>query len=218
MTLRLLLARHGQTPWNVQRRMQGFSDGDGNELDETGLEQARLLAVGMRTERLVAVYASTLRRAIQTAEPVAREHGLSVQTDPDLRELNQGELEGVTAEMLMERYSELLSVWRSQPAGVRMPGGETLEELQHRAWRAILRIVERHPEGSVLVASHNLTNHTILCKITGCHLNEFREIKQDSACLNVIEWRENGPELALANDTRHLQISEGEMGARRHQV
>ena len=209
MTLRMFLVRHGQTPWNVHGLVQGFSDGEGNELNETGLEQARLLAVALRAEKVAAVYASTLRRAIQTAEAVAREHGLLVQTDPDLRELNQGLLEGNNRTFLEQHYPDILKQWMARPASVCLPEGEGLEQLQTRAWGAIQRIVERHAEGSVVVVAHNLANHTILCKIAGRHLDEFRHIKQDSACLNVIEWREDGPELVLANDTRHLKVEAG---------
>lgn len=79
----VLLIRHAQTAWNVLGYPQGHRD---VPLDETGHAMAEVLADALAGERLDAVYSSDLRRASQTAEPVAARHGVSVITDKRLRE------------------------------------------------------------------------------------------------------------------------------------
>ena len=97
----LLLARHGETDWNRQLRIQGSSD---IELNDLGRRQAQALAQDLTDVELDAIYSSDLARARQTAEPVAATHGLEVRFDPRLRERSFGSWEGLTREDIDERY------------------------------------------------------------------------------------------------------------------
>lgn len=197
MPLRLILVRHGETLWNAQGRVQGFTD---LELTERGRQQAQALAQALQHEPLDAVYSSPLRRALETARLIAQPHGLAVQTDAELMEMDQGELEGLTGEEMRRLYPELLAEWRVHPAQVKLPGGESLAQLQERAWAAIEHIRARHPEGVVVVVGHNFTNVAILCRVLGLDMNEFRRLKQDVAAMNIVEFRPDGAVLLAANE------------------
>src|ERR1700677_1799917 len=92
---RILLVPHGQTPWNEEGRFQGHTDVG---MNPRGFEQARRLAEGLRGEKIGAILASDLRRAVETATPVSLMHSLPLRTDARLRELRFGEWEGLTAD------------------------------------------------------------------------------------------------------------------------
>ncbi|HKD94409.1 MAG TPA: histidine phosphatase family protein [Gaiellaceae bacterium] len=132
----LLLVRHGETDWNADGRLQGHTD---RPLSDFGRRQAQRLADELDGERLEAIYSSDLSRARETAEVVGERLGLSVELDPDLREKDWGNWEGLTA------------VERDRVEFV----GESTEAHQERMLRALRRISERHPgDGTVLVVTH----------------------------------------------------------------
>ena len=132
----LLLVRHGETDWNAAGRLQGHTD---RPLNAYGREQAKALAARLAGEDVAAIYASDLARARETAEIVGERLGLAVELDPDLREKDWGNWEGLTA------------VERDRVEFV----GESTEAHQERLLRALRRISERHPgEGRVLVVTH----------------------------------------------------------------
>ena len=139
----ILFVRHGETDWNVERRVQGHSD---LPLNATGEAQARKLAEQLRGERIDAVYASDLARARDTAAAVAETHGLEVELIPGLREKNFGTWEGLLDTEIRERFP--------QANGGPWGDGETSEELAERVLGSLHEIAGRHPDGRVLVVSH----------------------------------------------------------------
>ena len=200
--MRLILVRHGQTDWNQENRVQGFSD---IGLNEVGRNQAERLARALKLEGIEAIYSSPLKRTLETARAISRFHQVKVETDDGLKELNTGELEGLTSGELRSRYGEFMKEWMRDATAVRMPGGESLTELQDRAWASIHRIKDKYPNGAVIVVSHNFAILSIICKALGFPLSGFRKLKQDEAAVNIIELGERGATLALFNDTCHLK-------------
>ena len=136
--MRLILIRHGETLWNEAHKFQGFSD---IALSSKGRSQAQSLAESLKEETLAAIYTSPLIRARLTAEQIARYHDCPVVIDEGLKELNQGQLEGLTAEDLKRSYPEFLKNWIQEPESTPLPQGESLGDLQRRAWDSIGRIV-----------------------------------------------------------------------------
>jgi phosphoserine phosphatase len=199
--LRIHLARHAETEWNRVRRVQGISD---VALNERGLAQAASLAARFAAEPIEAVYASPLARARQTAEAVAARHGLEVQIVADLSEFDQGVLEGRYLSDIAVEYPELLAAFAKQPGEVRIPGGETLAEVQVRAWRAFTYLLERHPQGSIVAVSHNMTLLTLLCRFLGMSLDRFRRLTQSSTGVTSFERGIQGLHLRVLNDISHL--------------
>jgi broad specificity phosphatase PhoE len=135
----LLLARHGETDWNREFRIQGSSD---IELNELGLEQARALAQELEHVELDAIYASDLTRARRTAEAVAATHGLEVRIDPRLRERSFGSWEGLTRDDIA-----------AYPEGSGHDG-ETDDEVRERMLEAVQAIADAHPGEQVLIVAH----------------------------------------------------------------
>ena len=140
----ILLARHGETDWDVERRVQGHSD---TPLNDRGREQARKLAGELAGMQVDAVYSSDLVRAHETARIVAEQRGLDVTAIRDLRERHFGTWEGLTDEEIFARYPEVLD-------GAPWGDAETQDEMAARVVEALLRIGETHPGQHVLVISH----------------------------------------------------------------
>ena len=147
----ILLARHGETDWNFERRVQGHAD---RPLNETGRAQARALADELDGEPLDAVYSSDLARAHETARIVAERKGLPVTAVPDLREKNFGSWEGLTDDEVLLRFPDARrGHWGD---------GETGAEMAERVVAALGRIAEAHPGGRVLVVAHGGPLHAVL--------------------------------------------------------
>ncbi len=166
--------------------------------------QISRLAHSLKSEVISAVYSSDLRRARDTAAEIAKFHGLPVNVDPDLREMNQGDFEGLSFAEIRKSYSELLNEWLRRPESVRIPGGETLEEVQERAWRSIQRIIKTHQNQNIVAVSHNFTIITLLCKFKGIGLKDFFNFKIKAASKNVVRISDGSFTIDLQNDTTHL--------------
>ncbi len=197
--MELILVRHGETTWNQQERVQGISD---IGLSEKGRNQAWKLAEVLKERPLSAIYSSPLSRAYETAKIVNTYHGLAIEVREGLKEMNQGVFEGLSFRELMEREGSFLSQWIKDPAQVTMPGGESLRDVQRRAWPVIEEILGKG-ENSLLV-SHNFTLSTILCRIMGLHLSRFRRVSMEPASLTVVRFVDGKGEVEILNDCRHL--------------
>jgi uncharacterized phosphatase len=154
----LLLVRHGETDWNREHRIQGHTD---TPLNATGFEQAHALAQSLASTALVAVYASDLARARETAAIVARSHGLGVELDRDLREKNFGSWEGLTDVEVTTRFPHARRG--------RWGDAETTEQVEARALAALRRICSRHSAGHVLIVSHGGILRAILEHLAVSH-------------------------------------------------
>ena len=173
---RILLVRHGETAWNVEEVFRGRID---IPLNERGLKQAELLGERLSGEDIIAVYSSPLRRALRTAEEVAKHHGLKVEVAEELVDLDYGEWQGLSHGTVREKYKELYEVWLKAPHLVRMPGGESLDDLRKRALGFVERVVERYGdrEGAVVLVSHRVVNKVLICALLGLDNSHFWKVK-----------------------------------------
>jgi probable phosphoglycerate mutase len=199
--LKLILIRHGETYWNEERRIQG---GDSDiELNDTGLSQAKKLAAFLKNEPIAAILSSPLQRATATAEVIASHHQLSVQVDQGLRELRVGELEGMSVSNLTTTFSQfLVQLWQGN-GSTKLPDGESLSELQQRAWEAVETLLSQHKDGTVAVVSHYFVTLAIIFKALDLPLDYFTKFKVDPAGISIIEIQDYGPRLVLFNDTSY---------------
>ncbi|MEU9720845.1 histidine phosphatase family protein [Streptomyces sp. NPDC047976] len=161
---KIVLWRHGQTSWNLERRFQGSTD---IELTETGVAQARRAARLLASLKPDAIVASDLRRAADTAAELAGVTGLSVAHDEALRETYAGEWQGLTHEEILAKHGEQYAAWkRGEP--VRRGGGELETEVADRAAPVVLEHAGRLPEGGTLVVvSHGGTIRTTIGRLLG---------------------------------------------------
>lgn len=201
--IRILLIRHGETEWNRVRRFQGRSD---VPLNHKGREQARALALALKEERLEAIYTSPLSRAMETARFIHTYHPIiPLLVEDGLVEMDLGKFDGMEAQQWATQYPEFLADWRRDPSSVRMPGGESLSEVQMRVLNTLERIAQpRPPEGTLLISSHNFVNLTLLCYALNIPLARFREVRQETAALNVLYKQGDRLWVEVVNDRTHL--------------
>jgi len=181
----LCLIRHGQTDWNLEGRYQGQSD---VPLNEKGLEQAKSLIEKLNGKTFAAIYSSDLIRARQTAEPIAKMLGIDIQIEPRLREINQGQWEGVLVEDIKARYAKIWSQRTEDPANVRPPGGETVREVATRVYAALNDIVRRFPTAHVLVLSHGLSIATAICRTKNIPVGQAYTVIPDNVQPVWMDW------------------------------
>ncbi|WP_168801578.1 histidine phosphatase family protein [Glycomyces buryatensis] len=147
---RLVVMRHGQTEWNVAGRIQGSSDID---LDETGRAQAQSAAPAAAAYEPVRIISSDLRRALDTARPIADIVGVEIELDKRLRERGYGPWEGLMHTEIAEQFPDDHRRWRSQEPLLN-PEIETWAELNRRTSEAVRDIVESDVEGTAIIVCH----------------------------------------------------------------
>lgn len=203
--MKVALVRHAEATANASGLALGRKD---VPLTERGRLQAAALATAFDGWRIDAIVSSPLRRALDTAGPLAARFGLEVEVAPGFVEMDVGETDGLTFADLRARYPEFLERWLSDDcADVPMPGGETLRQVQDRAWAEIERLYERFADGAVLVVTHNFVIGALLCAVTGAPLSRFRRFRQGLASRSLIDVRPGARTLLALNDTAHLRAA-----------
>jgi broad specificity phosphatase PhoE len=207
--MRLILVRHGETPWNVTLQYQGHAN---VPLNERGREQARRTAARLRRLEVRALYASDITRAWETAEIIGTAIGQTPVPMPELREIDVGQWEGLTPEELYRRFPDHMAEYRRDPARTVRLGGESYAQLQARALVALQRIQESHAQGEVVVAvSHGGTIRALLCHVIGLDLGNFGRMWLDNGSLTELRLGRNGWRLMRLNDAAHVEdmVAEG---------
>ncbi len=200
------LVRHGETPWNAERRVQGWEDID---LNETGMEQAR--ALGRHIKRLTqagrqldAVYTSDLKRAHATAQTVAREVGLPVNIHKGVRERHFGVLQGLVYDEMDAHAPEAAAIWRARDPNAELPGGESLGFFYARVVEAINEIAARHVGQCVMVVSHGGAMDIIWRHANQVSLQAPRQAPLLNASLNRLNVSPQGWSVIRWGDVDHL--------------
>jgi broad specificity phosphatase PhoE len=147
----MILIRHGETDWNNKGRWQGQED---VPLNQHGHHQALEVANTLVNTHIDAVYASDLTRAVDTARPLAQVAGLPIQLDSRLREIHQGEWQGLLISEIQRRYADLFKKRAGDPFEVAPPGGETAGQVWKRVHQVLHEIVKEHPNATVAIVSH----------------------------------------------------------------
>ena len=208
--MRLVLVRHGETEWNKEGRVQGLSD---LELNETGRRQAQAAALALRDEKVEAIYTSPLKRARDTAYAIAGYHKVDVVSLDGLREIDVGEVDGLTYAEMVSYYGDFFEKWMKDCTSVCPPGGSSMPELQERVWAAIEEILARHrgmesgndEAGVVLAVCHFFPILSILCMVLGLDLSQCRRMKLDLASITILDFNPERTVLVCLNDTCHLE-------------
>ena len=199
---RLLLIRHGETQWNREEVFRGRAD---VALSEQGRRQAEALAASAPVGEIAAVYASPLSRARETAEALARAARRKVVILDDLVDMSYGEWEGKPLAVVQRQYPQLFSVWAKTPHLFRPPGGETLDEVRERAFPALRELIAAHSSETIALVTHRVVTKVLLCAMMGLDNSAFWLVRQDTACLNVVEAEGGRFVVVRLNDTCHLR-------------
>jgi probable phosphoglycerate mutase len=202
--MRILLVRHGETEWNRIKRFQGRSN---LPLNQTGKKQVHALALALKDSLITAIYTSPLDRAMETATLIRSFHpSVPIIVEDGFIEMDLGEFDGMEAKYWIQTYPEYRKAWQETPSSIKMPGGESLQEVQSRAVQALERITTSHPpEATLLICTHNFVICSLLCHAKAMSLDRFREIKQETAALNIIYKKGKRFRVTSVNDRAHLQ-------------
>lgn len=172
----IYLVRHGQTTWNIERRFQGQLD---VPLSEEGMRQAEAVAAWLGNQPIPfgAIYTSDLLRAKQTAEAIGKRLGLEPEPVRDLREIHVGDWQGMLSTEIESRYPGQLERWRNESHLFRIPGGETVQEVQARmlAWYA--EAIRARRGQAIVVVSHGMSLKGLLAALSGWELGDERIVK-----------------------------------------
>jgi ribonuclease H / adenosylcobalamin/alpha-ribazole phosphatase len=202
-TTRLLLVRHGETPANREFRYIGTRD---DELSEQGHAQAEALAEALSIVPMAAVYSSPRRRTSATAEPIAARHQLAVQFLPELGESSFGRWEGLSRAEVLARSVEdeqLLRAWEANPE-IAPPGGESFAAVRERVMGLVERLVQAHPDQTIVLVSHVGPIKVLFCAAMGAPLTSLFQMFLDPATISVVDWRQPRPTVRLFNSHAHL--------------
>jgi broad specificity phosphatase PhoE len=202
MPAEILLVRHGQTASNVSKLYMGRSQED---LNETGLAQARKLAARISAVPISAVYSSPLKRARTTAQILADPHQLSVKTEQDLVEIDLGEWEGLPLEEVRQKWPDTWKGWRERPSQESIPGGESFSQAAVRAVRALEQIIAENPNRTSLIVSHEIILKIMVMKALNADFNLYRRFVIGNASLSRLEFRANWLRVISVNDSYHLE-------------
>ena len=202
----IILVRHGETEWNASETFRGRADVD---LNETGLRQAELLGRYLSAEKIDLIYSSPLKRAFKTAEEIARFQNIEVKTVENLIDFNYGEWQGLTVEQVKERDDVLYQDWLDTPEQMRIPGGETLEDVLNRAMPFLVGAVMRCREGKIALVSHRVVLKVIICALLKLDNAHFWDIRIDNAAVTRFVYDGNHAVLTSHNDTGHLREIQG---------
>jgi broad specificity phosphatase PhoE len=209
MVTRLYLVRHGTTADAQEKRYKGSID---VPLSGQGEEQARLTGRMIREIMAkegkanhpagsVALYASSLRRACQTAALIGDFLGVSAQVVSDLQERHFGQWEGLTFDEVRTRFPEDFARWMADPLAFSPSGGENTLSVKRRALKAVKRILKENRERQVCIVAHGGVNRVLLCHFLGMPLRNLFRLEQDFTAVNIIDFYDDFPVVKAVNLT-----------------
>jgi broad specificity phosphatase PhoE len=180
----IYLARHGSVVGSETRRFIGHLD---VPLSPRGEAESAALTRRLAGVRFAAAYSSDLARTRRTAEIVCAPHEIAVECLSALREFSMGRWEGLTVEEIRAREPEAFEAWMADIGRFQFPEGESLLEVEARAWPAFEAIAARHVGERVLVVAHGGPNRIVLCRALGLPPERILTLGQDYAGLSVLE-------------------------------
>ena len=166
-------------------------------LNREGILQAKRVARMLSQLKLDAIYSSPLKRALQTARLLAGKNSIPIRVDPDLTEVAFGRWEGFRLEELIR--NKVYQRFINAPLTAKVPGGETIRDVQRRALAATRRAAREFPRGNLLFVSHGDVIRAIICHCLRLPLQEFRRLKIDNGSLTALEVDGRWAEIKFMN-------------------
>ena len=182
--VKIYIARHGETTWNAEGRAQGRSDPD---LSPKGYSQSLALLEHLKGKPISAIYTSTLRRAIRTAQPTAEHLGLPIRKEPELDEIALGIMEGLRFDDIDEGIRVEWERFRENRLTYHIPGAENYTDVSNRVRPFKERILRDHEGQEILIVAHRGVNRMLVGLLLEGSLEEALNIEQTNECLYLIE-------------------------------
>lgn len=201
--LTIYLTRHGLTEWNVNRRMQGWGNG---ELTEKGIRDAKALGNRLADTTIDKVYSSSSKRAYETAQYIIGDREISLIQMEDLREMNFGDWDGRIREEVEAEYPEDFKTFWEKPHLYDRNSGETFEHVRKRAVQAFERIIEENKEGTILIVTHSIFLRVLMTYIKDIPLSDvFKATPPGNTSLAKVEVENGQLNLIFENDMQHVE-------------
>ena len=201
---RLYLTRHGETEWNLNRKVQGSLD---SNLTQKGIMQATKLGKYFDDTNIDIIYSSSSNRAYNTAKLIKGDRNIEIITSDKLKEMNLGIWEGKTFEYIEKEYSTMFNTFWNKPHMVEDFPGETFNECKERVVGAVLDIVNNNKDKDILIVAHALVLKIVMSYFENRALeNLFDDHHMYSTCINEIEIIDNDYKIIRYNETPHYDV------------
>lgn len=201
-TTTIYLIRHGETIANVEGIFRGRKD---VPLNDNGKKQASDLADALSSVSFSAIYSAPLSRAIETARAIASTRDMQPIPCAEFDNIDLGEWTGRPKKEIQQKFPELWEQWITVPERLTIPGGESILDIQKRAFRKIEELIEEHRGERIAIVSHRAVLKPLIAKMLGIPVPFFWKIHMDNASYSIAEHSQNrGFMLDLLNQTCHL--------------
>ncbi len=199
---KIFLVRHGESKWNVLKKIQGQQD---VPLTDRGKSQAYQIGDRLLSEKIDSIYSSDLKRAYDTATIIGKKLQIDVNPMTELREINFGQWEGASYDKIYSTNHKEIILWRKAPEKLNIDGIESLKKLQLRAMSAVNKIINSETGNNILIVSHSATLKTIILGLLNIDLANFKNLTLDNVSLTIVEFRNYNRVLKVLNDTNHIR-------------
>ncbi len=199
--LELYITRHGETEWNVQKRMQGWSD---SELTENGRENARALGNRLVDINFSSIYSSPSKRTLDTAKIIRNNKNTPIILEDKLKEIHMGDWEGETHQTLSEKYPAAYTSFWETPHLYESKSGENFTDLFNRAAEAVNRIITENTSGRVLMVTHSVIIKCLFAYFKNRSMERLWDPPYiHDTSLTIVYVMDNGYEFLLEGDLSH---------------
>jgi broad specificity phosphatase PhoE len=196
--------RHGETRGNIEKTFRGRTE---MPLTDNGRKQTEFAARYLKEKGIDYIYTSPISRAVDTAEAVAKVTGLKPIVNENLIGMNFGMWQGKTHREIEAKHPEDFKKYHEDPHLVSIPGGETFQEVMDRTLVTLEDIRKRHPDDTVLIASHRVIGKVLVLGILGLGVSHFWQIKLDTCSLNQFFYMKKHWIIQRLNDNSYLEDS-----------
>ncbi len=198
--MKILLVRHGETLANKTQLVLGTSE---VPLTDLGKRQAEAAAQKISSMNPLPglLFSSPYYRAKETAGYISKITGLNPIYVDGLKEMDSGDMEGIKASEMNDKYPEYMARWRQDHSTARPPGGETLREVHTRAWKSTLEIFNNYNEDLIALVAHLFPIQGIICNVLGIHSNDFEKLDINLGSISSIEIANDSYRLISMNET-----------------
>lgn len=197
------LTRHGQTEWNVAKRMQGQHN---SNLTDTGVRQAQALGKAIRDLKIDCIYSSSSQRTLDTANLIRGDRNLDIIPEDDLREIYLGTWEGLTFEEAEQSYPETFDNFWHHPEKYIPVDGETFEQVRTRTSNVLKKLAKQYPDKSILIVTHGVVLRTLYTFFR--HVNIAESVKFEhphSTCFCEVIYESSEWKVMKWNNTDHYK-------------
>lgn len=202
MKTTVYVTRHGETEWNVAKRMQGRKN---SALTENGMLQAKQLGDRMKDLSIHAIYSSPSERTLHTAELIKGDRDIPIIVDEHFYEINMGIWEGQTIDDIERQYPEEIQLFWYEPHLFQSTSGENFEAVHKRVMDGIQLLLEKHKGESILIVSHAAAAKLLVGHFAGIEIeNVWDDPFMHSASLSIIEFEEGKGAVKQFADISHF--------------